>query len=208
MSFSLTRRQVLIFQDMDAIAHIEMIARYLSDIDAARGFAGSARAITLVAAERARDILLAWPRTVSAGDVVDVYSLLDLSRRRGEQIAARHSLDKIAAAMEKPNGGYMGGFALVEAGHMLARWGQAEDARDQLWRATRMARSQPLRDPRGFDVRFMILIHAAQRAWESQFPTMAREILDEAEALRTGAYQDRDDLKEPVRILRERIGGK
>ena len=70
-----------------------------------------------------------------------------------------------------------------------------------------MARSQPLRDQRGFDVRFMIMIHAAQRARESRFLTMARDILDEAEALRIGAYENRVDLGDPIRILREHFGG-
>ncbi|MDG2286507.1 MAG: hypothetical protein P8N43_13410 [Alphaproteobacteria bacterium] len=161
----------------------------------------------MAAVERARDILLDRPRTVSPGDVFDIFKLLDLSRHQGGQSAARHSLDKIVTAMEKPDGGYIGGFAIVEADHTLAQWGETEKARDHFRRARRMARSQPLRDQRGFDVRFMIMIHAAQKAWESRFSTMARDILDETEALRVGAYENRDDLGDPIRILREHFGG-
>ena len=87
---ALTRRQTLVFLDMDEIAHIEIVSRNLSGIDVAKSLPGSARAIALAAVERARDILPDRPRTVSPGDVFDVFKLLDLSRHQGGWLDRSH----------------------------------------------------------------------------------------------------------------------
>ncbi|MBL6599635.1 MAG: hypothetical protein ISP41_12145, partial [Alphaproteobacteria bacterium] len=60
----------------------------------------------------------------------------------------------------------------------------------------------PIRGGDSEATRFQLLIHVAQRAWQSDLREFARETLDEAERVREKDYPGRGDLDASSRILR------
>lgn len=195
-----TARQLEVLAGMSEVPHIALVVCHLSLEKIAIGRADLAASVVV---EGWRHALYMFGESRSlnvAGEVLDLIDLLDLKHLHVGFVTARDGLTALVKASEAKDP-FTRGFAITEAGHALARWGHMDLAVGWFERARSHALTSPIHVGDGEAPRFQLLIHVAQRAWQSNFQTLARKTLEEAERVREKDHPGRRDLEVSSRIL-------